>query len=106
MVFLVLDNVEHLDDVLAAWHDLGINGATIIESTGLHRRHRVHMPMRYALGSAMLEEGNYAVFSIVPDEAAARQCLEAVERVVGDLENPNTGIMAAWPLGFVKGLPN
>ena len=34
-----------------------------------------------------------------------QECQETVEKVVGDLNNPNTGVLAAWPLAYVKGVP-
>lgn len=110
MVFLVLDDPARLDAVLQAWEEAGINGATIVESTGFRRRRKGEgrVPTRYTFGhtSGFTEEGHYTFFIVVPDEATARLCLEATEKVVGDLNEPNTGILAAWPLSFIKGLPD
>ena len=49
--------------------------------------------------------GNCTLFAIVPDEQVARQCLAATERIVGELDDPNTGVFMAWPLAVVKGVP-
>jgi len=108
MVMLVLDDPNRLDDVLEAWSEQKIGGATIVESTGIGRRvsHRqVHA--RYDFGNVgdVVEAGNYTLFAIVPDEETARRCLAAVEAIVGDLDGPNTGVLAAWPLAMVKGVP-
>jgi hypothetical protein len=32
-------------------------------------------------------------------------CLRATQQVVTDLEGPNTGVFAAWPLSVVRGVP-
>ncbi|MCX7669603.1 MAG: hypothetical protein N2439_05980 [Anaerolineae bacterium] len=108
MVMLVLDDPARLDAVVEAWAAAGISGATIIESTGIYRhrvaRRQVHA--RYAFGGgAAGEYGNVTLLAIVPDEATARQCLVAAESVVGDLDGPDTGVLAAWPLTLVKGVP-
>jgi len=109
MVMLVLDDPGRLDAVVDAWAGAGVSGATIIESTGIHRhragRRQVHA--RYAFGGAAAadEFGNLTLFAIVPDEPTARRCLAAAEAVVGDLDGPNTGVLAAWPLAFAKGVP-
>ncbi len=102
MVLLVLDDPDHLDALLAAWSALGVRGVTILESTGMHRRQTKRIPMRYTYGDGE-EEGHYTLFAIVDQEATVKACLEATERTVGDLDNPHTGVFAAWPLGLAKG---
>ncbi len=108
MVMLVLDVADRLDAVLDAWDAAGVRGATIAETTGVHRRRvrRGHVAARYALGGMgpTGEEGNYTLWAIVPDEETARRCLAAAEGVIGDLDGPNTGVLAAWPLAVVKGV--
>jgi hypothetical protein len=104
MVLLVLDDPDNLDAVLAAWSDIGMRGVTILESTGLYRRQTKHIPMPYTYGDCA-EEGNYTLFAIVEHEETVHACLEATERIVGDLDGPDTGVLAAWPLSLVKGVP-
>jgi len=111
MVMLVLDNPDRLDEVLDAWRALGVSGVTIIESSGLYRRREPkRVGARYAfgmgLGAQNVEVGHYTLFVIVPDTATVQGCLEAVESIVGDLSQPNTGVFTAWELPFVKGVPD
>ena len=109
MIMFVLDDMDKLNAVLEAWETAGIRGATIIESTGIHRVRRRLIPMRYAFqstGEVNVEEGNYTLFVVVETEAVVRVCLRSTEEIVGDLDGPNTGIFAAWPLAVIKGLPN
>jgi hypothetical protein len=40
----------------------------------------------------------------VSNESLVYACVSAIEKVVGDLDEPNTGVIAAWPLSFVKGV--
>lgn len=106
MIMLVLDDNCHLDQILEAWAKLGVSGVTIIESTGLHRRRLKHIPMRYLYGGKALEEtGNSTLFVIVKKEKLIQECLKAAESIVGDLNQPNTGVFAAWPLAVTKGIP-
>ncbi len=106
MLWFVLDDPNRLDEVLDAWSALGVNGVTIVESTGIQRR-RQRLPMRYRLEPAMsgAEVGHYTLMAIVPDETWAHHCLAAVEALVGDLDLPHTGVFAAWPLALSKGVP-
>jgi nitrogen regulatory protein P-II 1 len=93
MILFVLDDPHRLDETLAAWEKAGITGVTILESTGINRRRRVSIPMRY------LFEGS-------PEIEFVERCLQATEALFGDLDLPNTGVLAAWPLTIVKGVPS
>ncbi len=104
----VLDDPDKLDAVLDAWREVGVGGVTIIESSGIYRRQLAgkHIPMRFGFERLMerAERGNYTLLTFVPDEDTVARCADAVEHVVGDLTQPNTGILVAWPLSFERGL--
>ena len=109
MVMLVLDQPESLDDVLDAWRDVGVSGVTVTESEGAQRRaaRQAFVPARYSLGGMVASpaDGNFTLWSIVPDERMAQRCLEAAELILGDLDDPHNGVMAVWPLLWTKGVP-
>lgn len=109
MILYVLNDPDKLDAVLDAWDAIGVTGATIVESTGRYRRRwtRLRIPLRFAFEAQMAEclECNYTLFALVEGEEMVRKCIEATEGVVGDLSGPDTGVIAAWPLSIVKGLP-
>jgi len=110
MVMFVLDDPNLLDEVLGAWESVGISGATIIESTGINRRRRASL-----VGTTIMaginrlmsseEENHYTLFAAVHGEEMVQQCLQAAEKVVGDLDEPDSGVLVAWPLSVVKGIP-
>lgn len=104
MIMLVLDNPDHLDEVLEAWERTGIRGATIIESIGIQRLRHKNIPMRYIFETpGLTEEGHLTLFVIVENEQMVQDCLYATEQIVTDLDGPNTGVFAAWPLAFMRG---
>lgn len=107
MVMFVMNNPDKLDEVLDGWHEAGIKGATIFESTGIYRRRPHLITARYAFGFPPFienaEEGHYTLFTIVEDEEMVARCFDATEEIVGDLRQPHTGVMAAWPLARTKG---
>ncbi len=110
MVMFVLDNPALLDDVLDAWREAGVSGVTITESSGLYRQQRQRpVGARYAFGmpraAKRMESGNVTLFTIVPDAGTVQVCLRAAEAIIGDLSEPDTGVLAAWPLDVVKGVP-
>lgn len=108
MMMLVLDNPDLLDKVIEAWTEKGgVGGITILESSGLNRHRRKRLPMRYVFGNEMVNErGNITLLAIVKDEACVEKCLSVTESITGDLNLPNTGVLTAWPLSLVKGVPD
>ena len=104
MVMFVLNNPDVLGRVLDSWERGGITGVTIFESTGLHRVQRRFIPMRYISPVVEAEESHLTLMAVVRDQAQVQACLDGAEAVVGDLSGPDTGVFAAWPLPFVKGL--
>jgi nitrogen regulatory protein PII len=110
MVLLVLDNPERLDEILDAWDAIGVSGVTILDSTGINRRRlarQVGTTFMAGINRLMSgdQESHFTLLTIVNSEAMIQECQETVEKVVGDLNNPNTGVLAAWPLAYVKGVP-
>ncbi|NLG29185.1 MAG: hypothetical protein GX557_14840 [Chloroflexi bacterium] len=108
MVMYVLDNADLLDEVLESLCAAGVTGATIVESTGMHRRRarkgRPHFRFPFEGSTESQLKDNITLFVIVPDEPAAQTCIDAIEAVVGDLREPNNGVLASWPLTVTKGL--
>lgn len=105
MIMFVLDDIKFTDAILESWSNIGVSGATIIESSGLHRHLKKVIPMRYVFESNdQIEKGNLTFFVIVESEILVNACLNAIESIVGNLDNPNTGVFSAWPLSIVKGI--
>jgi hypothetical protein len=106
MIMLVLDDPGKLDGVLTAWERVGIRGATIVESTGIQRLRQQQVPMRYVFAApGFTEKGHLTLFVIVQNKRLVNDCLRATEQIVTDLDGPNTGVFAAWPLAVVRGVP-
>jgi hypothetical protein len=104
MIFFVLDNISMLDRLLEKWNSVGVSGVTVIESTGIHRVLANKFPARYSFSpNTLIEEGHYTLISIVPDKEWVEKCRIAAEEVVGDLDEPNTGIFVAWRLSSAHG---
>lgn len=109
MLIMVLDNVAHLNEVLAAWEGAGVRGVTILESTGLHRVLLRHRPEAAYAGFSRIfgnaSAGHNTLFAVVDSMAVIEAAVTATEKIVGKLNDPNTGIMFALPVSRVWGLP-
>lgn len=106
MIFFVLNDPDRMDEILEGWQKIGVTGVTIFETTGFYRRMKKRIPMRYLFGEQDFEEtGNVTLMALVANNDVVQQCLSVAEKVVGDLNLPNTGVFASWTIPFVKGLP-
>jgi nitrogen regulatory protein PII len=110
-VLLVLNDVEKLEEILDAWDDAGVNGVTILPSTGMARHRessalRDDLPLIPSLADLQvhLEATNRTLFTIVNDEDIVDKVIAATESVTGDLNLPHTGILVALPVLKSKGL--
>ncbi|MBC7226135.1 MAG: hypothetical protein H5T61_02755 [Thermoflexales bacterium] len=109
LVVLVLDNPDQCPDVLRAWDEAGVPGATILESTGLGRMQKAiwdDLPLvpsvRDLLGVCELH--HRTIFTVVQDEEAVDRVVAATQEITGDLNTHHTGILFVVPVVRVLGL--
>ncbi len=110
LVTLVIDDINSTHEVLDAWEQAGVGGITILDSTGIARLsatqgYRDDMPLMPSLRSLLhtREEHHRTIFSIVEGEEKVEQLIEATQTVIGQLHEPDTGILFALPLSHVVG---
>lgn len=110
LVMLILDDPEKTHDVLDAWEAAGVRGVTLMESTGLGRVRlaglRDDMPLIPSLMDLLRgeETHNQTMFSVVESEEKVDSLVKACQSVVGDFNQPNTGLLMVIPLAQVYGL--
>ncbi len=108
MLVMVLDDTAHLSDVLNAWDQAGVGGVTIIESTGLNRVLRRHNADMAFVGFSQMfgsgRVGHNTLFTVIDSLEMAETAVAATEAVLGDLSQPDTGIIFALPVAKTWGL--
>lgn len=111
MVLLVLQNTDKLRDILEAWEKAGAPGVTIMNSTGIGRL-RQHpslwddLPLLPRLEDFYKHEEllSRTLFSVVSDEPMVDEIVRATQSILGDLSQPETGLLVVFPLSRVYGL--
>jgi len=110
LVILIVDNVDHCPPILDAWEEAGVTGVTILASTGLgHIRRaglREDLPLMPSLED--LFEGDEVhhrtMLSVVDNQEIVDKMADIAQRVIGDLDDPNTGFLFVLPVLQVYGL--
>lgn len=107
LLVVILDDLEHMPDLLHAWNTIGVPGVTILESVGGHRARtwlsRVGLGALGRLFEAEEVRQRTLLAAIEDDELLAQAIAEA-ERVVGGFDRPESGLLLALPVAQARGL--
>ncbi len=109
-LFLVLNEVDYLDDILSTFLDIGVKGATILDSQGMggalvHGENR-DIPLFRSLKSFLDSSRPYnkTIFTVIQSEELVKKAMQAVNDVVGDISRPGVGLMFTVPIGHIYGM--
>jgi len=107
----VLHDTSKLEDVMKGWNDAGVNGITILLSTGYRSITksnilREDMPLIFNFEDIKQHEEctNRTLLSVVKDESIVDKVVEVTQKLVGDLNQPNTGILTVIPVARAYGM--
>ena len=110
LILFVLDNPDKLQELLDAWEKAGTGGATVLVSTGLQRMRngviRDDIPLMPGLDDfyKRIEDFHRTLFTIVKDDKTLKKIVAATQDIVGNLNEPNTGILVVMPAAQVFGV--
>ncbi|MBI3244193.1 MAG: hypothetical protein HYZ49_18075 [Chloroflexi bacterium] len=110
LAVLIIHDPTKLTDVLNAWVDAGITGVTILDSSGLGHllpgETRDDLPLFPSLADLLqsAEERHRTIFSVIADDFDLNRLVAATETILGQLAEPNTGILFVTPVTRVWGL--
>lgn len=109
LVVLVVNSVEHCPNILEAWEGAGAKGVTILESTGAARLRsatRDDLPLMPSLCDllASKELHHRTMFTVIEDDETLQKVIEVTERIVGDFNRPDTGLLFVVPVTRALGL--
>jgi len=106
-IFVVLNKIDVLDDLLVRLKRAGVTGGTILESTGMVKSID-DSEDSYLLGSLRLfldspYPDSKTIFFVIEDNQVDI-VRKTVDDVLGGIHNHNTGIMFGLPITFADGL--
>ncbi len=105
LLVAVINDPEKLDEILSGFLELGVTGATIINSEGMGRLLSHDIPIFAGLQTLISRSRpqNRMLFSVLPADRVD-PVLELLQDVCGNLESPATGIAFVLPVDRVVGL--
>lgn len=105
LLVAVVNDPEKIDEILSGFLEMGITGATIIESEGMGRLLSHDIPIFAGLQTLISRSRpqNRTIFSVVSGEKVD-SALALLQDVCGNLTAPATGIAFTLPVDQVVGL--
>jgi nitrogen regulatory protein P-II 1 len=110
LVVLIVDDPDDCPRILDAWSEIGVSGATILDSTGMGRIKKAGLrddfPLIPSLEDflAVREEPHRTILSVVEDEALVDKMAAVARHTIGDLDEPHTGFLFVVPVLKAYGL--
>lgn len=111
LILFVLNNPDQLERLLISWDEIGVEGATVLFSTGLGRIRQLatwrdDMPLIPSLSDfySIPENSNRTIFTTVNSEEEAEAIVAATKSVVGDLNENETGLLLVLPISKAYGV--
>jgi nitrogen regulatory protein P-II 1 len=106
LLIAVINEEEKLDEILWGLVELGVTGATIINSEGMGRVLSHDIPIFAGLETLASRSRplNQTIFSVIREDAKVDAVIALLQEICGDFENPATGIVFTIPVTRVVGL--
>jgi nitrogen regulatory protein P-II 1 len=106
LLVFILNREELLDDVLSAYVEAGIDGATVLDSEGMGRFLTYEVPLFADFKEFMKGNKPYnkTIISVVRHEERIPRLEKLLDSICGDLSGPGTGILFTVPVDYCRGL--
>lgn len=110
VLFIVLNEIEYLEDILDGFVDIGVKGATILDSQGMGsaitNSGKGSDPFFGAIRSFLdnARPYNKTIFTVIEDEEVLSEAVKTVKEILGDINKPGVGMMFTVPVGNIYGM--
>ena len=98
-IVVFLNNPENLEDLLEGFLEIGVAGATVLDSVGMGRILAYEIPIFAGLRDAFpgSTPGNKVIL-VVTEQDRVEEIFQVVDEVCGDLNEPGAGLVISLPV--------
>src|SRR5690606_12250364 len=106
LLVAVINESEKLDEILSGLVELGVTGATIINSEGMGRvlSHEIPIFAGLEMLASRSRPRNQTIFSVIREDEKVEAVITLLQEICGNLEDPATGIVVTVPVTRAFGL--
>lgn len=107
LLMVILKKIEIVDNIMQKLAESGVKGGTIIDGTGMAKSlaSMNDLPMfgmlRYIIADEEKLKSKILLFAL--KEEQVQEAKDIIKREVGNLGEPNTGIMFTLPIKSIEG---
>lgn len=106
-LFIILNETDYLDDILANFIEVGVRGATILESQGMasailsneNRNIPIFGTLKAFLDTA--RPYNKTIFTVLDSKELVEKAVNVVKETLGEAAKEGAGLMFSIPIGDV-----
>jgi nitrogen regulatory protein PII len=102
----ILNRTEKLEEILAGFVEIGLTGATLIDTVGMGEVLTRDVPVFAGFRKLLSESrpANKTIFAVVEDEAKIDAAIRVIEDICGPFGSAGAGIAFTLPLDRAFGL--
>ncbi|WP_156923358.1 P-II family nitrogen regulator [Aminobacterium mobile] len=108
LLVVVTNRIEKVETLFKELLDIGIRGATVIDTQGMARVLHDDLDKIPLFGSLKMLINDQYPFNktifVVLEDSQVQPAIRAVKKVLEDLSKPNAGILFTVPVNYVEGL--
>ena len=106
LLVFICNKPEGIDEVLEGFVEIGVTGATIIDTVGMGQILSTEVPIFAGFGSMFrgAATSNKTILSVISEPEKVIEAMNIIEETVGSLGEPGTGIAFTVPVENVRGL--
>ncbi|GAK59653.1 hypothetical protein U27_06638 [Candidatus Vecturithrix granuli] len=106
LLVFILNKEELIEDVLTAYVEAGISGATILDSEGMGHFLTYEIPLFADFKDFMKGNKPYnkTILSVIRHEEQITRLEHLLDKICGGLDDPGTGILFTVPVDYARGL--
>jgi len=107
ILMVILKKIDLVDEIMQKLAETGVRGGTIVDGTGMAKAlvNMEDIPMFGMLRHILVDEkkmtSKLLIFVLKKEQVKVTR--ETIKEVIGDLSEPNTGIMFSIPIKDVEG---
>jgi len=100
----VINRPEAVEDVIAAFIEIGVTGCTIVDSKGMGKIIAQDIPIFSGFKNMFsgARESNVTIFSVM-DSGLVDEAIKIIEEIYVSFSEPDSGIVFTLPVNRVKG---
>lgn len=106
LMLIVLNKVDLLNELLTAFMDNELSGATVLDSSGMGHIISSQFPM-FSMFAELEEEqaeNSKTILKVVKTLEEREKAISIVESITGDLAGPDSAIIISLPVSYTKGI--